>query len=65
MFIINLIPIIKFKKLPNPLIFDGNWNNFYPFITKLYFKLLINYNWYPTEASKVSCRISYLSKDAV
>ena len=24
MFMINLIPIIKFKKFPNPLIFDGN-----------------------------------------
>ena len=40
--IVNLIPIIKSKKLPNPLIF--NKNNLYPFITKLCFKLLVNYN---------------------
>jgi hypothetical protein len=57
--------IIKFKKLPDPLIFNKNWNNFYPFITKLYFKLLINYNWYPTKASKVSYKISCLSKDVI
>jgi hypothetical protein len=43
-FIINLIPIIKSKKLPDPLIFNKNQNNFCPFITKLYFKFLINYN---------------------
>jgi len=42
--IINLVPTIKSKKLPNPLIFNKNKNNLYPFITKLRFKLLINYN---------------------
>ena len=42
--IINLITIIKSKKLPNPLIFNKNRNDLYPFITKLRLKLLINYN---------------------
>ena len=65
MSIINLIPIIKSKKLPDPLIFNRNWNDLHPFITKLCLKLLINYNWYPTKASKVSYRMSYLSKNAV
>ena len=64
MSVINLIPTIKSKKLPNPPIFNRNWNNLYPFITKLRLKLLINYNQYPTKASKVSYGISYLSKDA-
>ena len=36
-----------------------------PFITKLRLKLLVNYNQYPTETSKVSYRISYLSKNAI
>jgi len=44
--------------------FDGNWNDLRPFITKLRLKLLINHNQYPTEASKVSYRMSRLSKDA-
>ena len=56
---------MKSKKLPNPPMFDGNWNNLYPFITKLRLKLSINYNRYPIEASKVSYRISQLNKDAV
>jgi len=55
---------MKSKKLPNPPIFNGNWNNLRPFITKLHLKLLTNYNWYPTKASKISYRISHLSKDA-
>jgi hypothetical protein len=55
---------MKFKKLPNPLIFNRNQNDFCPFITKLHLKFLINYNQYPTEASKVSYKISRLSKDA-
>ena len=65
MSIINLVPIVKSEKLPNPLIFNKNKNNLYPFITKLYFKLLINHNQYPTKASKVSYGMSYLSKDAI
>ena len=44
--------------------FNRNWNNLRPFVTKLCFKLLINHNWYPTKASKVSYRMSYLNKDA-
>jgi len=44
--------------------FNRNWNNLYPFITKLHFKLLMNYNRYPTKASKISYRMSRLSKDA-
>jgi hypothetical protein len=56
---------MKSKKLSNLLIFNRNWNDFCPFITKLCFKLLINYNWYPTKASKVSYKISYLSKNTV
>jgi len=44
--------------------FNRNWNNLYPFITKLRLKLLINYNQYPTEASKISYGISCLNKDA-
>jgi len=55
---------MKSKKLPNPLMFNRNRNNLYPFITKLHLKLLTNYNQYPTEASKISYRISRLSKDA-
>ena len=62
---INLISIIKIEKLPNPPIFDENWNDLYSFITKLYFKLLINYDQYPTKVSKVNYRMSYLNKDAV
>ena len=65
MSIINLTPIMKSEKLPNPLIFNRNWNDLYPFITKLYFKLFINHNQYPTKASKVSYRMSYLNKDAI
>ena len=44
--------------------FNGNWNDLRPFITKLCLKLLTNYNWYPTEASKISYGISHLNKDA-
>jgi len=40
----NLVPTIKLEKLPNPLIFNRNQNNLYPFITKLRLKLLTNYN---------------------
>ena len=65
MSIINSIPIIKSKKLPNPLIFNKNQNNLHPFITKLHLKLLINHDRYPTKASKVSYRMFYLSKDVV
>jgi hypothetical protein len=54
---------MKSKKLPNPLIFNRNWNDLYPFITKLRFKLLINYDWYPIKTSKISYRMSHLSKD--
>ena len=64
MFITNLIPIIKSEKLPNPLIFNGNWNDLCPFITKFRLKLFINYNWYPTKANKVSYGMSCLNKDA-
>jgi hypothetical protein len=60
----NLIPIAKSEKLPDPLMFDGNRNNLRPFVTKLRLKLLINYNRYPTKASKVSYGMSRLSKDA-
>ena len=63
--IAQFIFITKSKKLPNPLIFNRNQNDFYPFITKLCFKLLINYNRYPTEASKISYKMSCLNKDAV
>ena len=56
---------MKFKKLPNPLIFNKNKNNLYPFITKLHFKLLVNHNRYPTKTNKVSYRMSHLNKDAV
>jgi hypothetical protein len=62
--VISLVYTIKLEKLPNPLMFDRNWNNLRPFITKLRLKLLINNNWYPTKASKVSYRMSCLSKDA-
>jgi hypothetical protein len=44
MSIINQIPIIKSEKLPNPLIFNRNQNNFCPFITKFCLKLSINHN---------------------
>jgi hypothetical protein len=44
MFITNQVPIMKSKKLPNPLIFDGNQNDLHPFVTKLCLKLLMNYN---------------------
>ena len=43
-FAANLIFIIKSEKLPNPPMFDRNWNDLRPFVTKLRFKLLINYN---------------------
>ena len=62
---INLIPIAKSKKLPNPLMFDRNWNNLYPFIIKLSLKLLMNHDRYSSKASKVSYGMSYLSKDTV
>jgi len=65
MSIMNLIPIAKSEKLPDPLMFDRNWNDLRPFVTKLHLKFLINYNWYPIKASKVSYRISRLNKDAV
>ena len=65
MFIINPIPIIKSEKLPNPLIFNKNQNDLYPFIIKLRLKLFMNYNRYPTKANKVSYGISYLNKDTV
>ena len=65
MFTTNLIPIMKSRKLPNPLIFNKNKNNLCPFITKLHFKLFINHNRYPTKASKVSYGVSYLNKDTV
>jgi hypothetical protein len=42
--VISLVYTIKLEKLPNPLIFDRNQNNLYPFITKLRLKLLINNN---------------------
>ena len=42
--IINLVPIMKSEKLPNPLIFNKNQNNLYPFIIKLRLKLFINHN---------------------
>jgi len=60
----SLIPAMKSKKLSNPLMFNRNRNNLYPFITKLYLKLLMNYNQYPTKASMVSYRMSCLSKNA-
>ena len=44
--------------------FNRNWNNLRPFVTKLRLKLLTNYNWYPTKASKISYGMSYLNKDA-
>jgi len=44
--------------------FNRNWKDLRPFVTKLYFKLLVNYDWYPIEASKVSYRMSRLSEDA-
>ena len=56
---------MKLEKLPNPPMFNGNWNNLRPFITKLRLKLLINYNRYPTKASKISYGMSCLNKDAV
>ena len=56
---------MKSEKLLNPLIFNKNQNDLYPFITKLRLKLLINYNQYPIKASKISYRIFYLNKDAV
>ena len=57
--------ITKSKKLPNPLIFDGNQNDLCPFVTKLRLKLLMNDDRYPTEASKISYRMFYLNKDTV
>jgi len=44
--------------------FNRNRNDLRPFVTKLRLKLLINYNRYPTEASKISYRMSRLNKDA-
>ena len=61
----NPTPITKSEKLPDPLMFDGNQNDLYPFITKLRLKLSINHDRYPTEASKVSYGISHLNKNAV
>jgi hypothetical protein len=60
----SLVYTTKLEKLPNPLMFNRNRNNLRPFITKLRLKLLINNDQYPTKASKVSYRMSYLSKDA-
>jgi hypothetical protein len=35
---------MKSEKLPDPLIFNKNQNDFHPFVIKLRLKLLINYN---------------------
>ena len=61
---LTIIPATKSEKLPDPLMFNGNWNDLRPFVTKLRLKLLTNYNRYPTKASKVSYGISRLSKNA-
>ena len=59
----NPTSITKFKKLPDPPIFNKTRKNLYSFVIKLRLKLSINQDRYFIEDSKISYKISRLNGD--
>ncbi len=55
--------ITKFEKLPDPPIFNEIRKNLRSFVIRLYLKLSINQDRYPTEDSKINYKISRLDGD--